>query len=112
LKFRGYAMAGMRCGSAAEMRCRKGFGDLGYGHIVVARSRRADAAVAPGELDAPSTRQSPIRRGDFPWTVSALAALAVAILAGALHVRGLAAERSEADEPTLGRPGKEFEREA
>jgi hypothetical protein len=71
----------------AECGANTGFGDLVYGHTVVTRERRVDAALAPQELAAPSTPQGTTRRAGFPWTVLALAALAGAILAGGLYVR-------------------------
>ena len=65
-----------------------GFGDLVYGHIVVARTGQPGDEDAPRELAVASAQSAagPTEDGGFPWSVVAPVVLASAVLAGAsLH---------------------------
>jgi hypothetical protein len=83
----------------AECGADKGFGDLVYGHIVIARNGELASEVAPQEFAAPATSESQARRSGFPWPVLALAALAGAILAGAWQLRRSPHDRRQTSRP-------------
>lgn len=68
----------------AECGADSGFGDVVYGHIVVARDGHTDAAVASRELAAASGPFDATWHAGAPCSVLALAALVATTLAGAL----------------------------
>jgi hypothetical protein len=85
-----YAVWVCRAQCGADM----GFGDLVYGHVVIARNGQLASEAAPQEFAAPAASESPTGRSAVPWPVLALAALAGAILAGAWQLRRFPRDRS------------------